>query len=335
MAARLSRGDRVAVTFSKTGVSALLRRVGTWDGLLVLNYHRVGEPLESPLDRGLFSATEEQLEQEMALLAANYDVVSIDDVAAVLRRPRGRHVLVTFDDGYRDNHDAALPVLRRAGIPAAFFIATGFIDRPRLPWWDEIAYLLRNSPHADLPPGPCFSGGIELEPDREVAINLVLSAYKTADGDTADELLAYVRAVTDTPPDERREDLWMTWDMVRALRDAGMTIGAHTVDHPVLGRVPEERQRREIAGSLERLEEELGERPRAFSYPVGMPGSYDETTKRLLREHGVEMAFEFQGGLQRPIDIDPFALRRVSVAYTMPLARFQAMLVLPQRFGRW
>ena len=335
MASALSHGDRVAATMARTGLAAVLRRIGTWEGLLVLNYHRIGVAEESPLDRALFSATVEQLEEEMALLAAEYDVVPIDDVTSLLRRRRGRHVLVTFDDGYRDNHDLALPVLRRHGIPAAFFITTGFVDRPRLPWWDEIALCVRRTGSATLPPGPGLPRGLALEGDREAAIATVLDAYKTVDADTAQDVLAFVREHTGGPADEPADDLWMTWDMVRALRDAGMSVGGHTVDHPVLGRSPEDRQRREIAICLDRLEQELGERPKTFSYPVGLPGSYNETTKRLLREHGVELAFEFSGGLQRPIAYDPYALRRVSVASTTSLARFQAMLVLPQRFGRW
>ncbi len=63
----------------------------------------------------------------------------------VLAAKRGRYGMITFDDGYRDNHATALPILKREGVTATFFVATGFIDAPRLPWWDEIAWMVRTS----------------------------------------------------------------------------------------------------------------------------------------------------------------------------------------------
>jgi peptidoglycan/xylan/chitin deacetylase (PgdA/CDA1 family) len=114
--------------------------------------------------------------------------------------------------------------------------------------------------------------------------------------------------------------MWMTWDDVRALRQAGMEIGGHTVSHPLLGRLSPEEQEAEIAGCRQRLEAELGAPMRAFTYPYGGHDCFDEHTRRCLAAHGVEFAFSSYGGrrcLGPGVSVDRFAL----------------MLTLPQVFA--
>jgi hypothetical protein len=144
-----SRHGRLATALRRTGLGAALRRAGAWRGLLVLTYHRIGDPAESPLDRNLFSATAEEFARQVCHLARECEVIGLDDVPAALRARGGRRVLVTFDDGYRDNFELAFPLLRAAGMPAAFFLATGFLDRPRLSWWDELAWMGAGSDAVD------------------------------------------------------------------------------------------------------------------------------------------------------------------------------------------
>src|SRR4029450_5137580 len=113
-----SRQARLASVLEGTGLGAGLRRIGGWRGVLVLTYHRIGDARSSSLDRGLFSAGAEAFERHVAPLAREADVIRLEDVPSALRARRGRQVLITFDDGYRDAYDVAFPVLRR-GVPPA------------------------------------------------------------------------------------------------------------------------------------------------------------------------------------------------------------------------
>jgi peptidoglycan/xylan/chitin deacetylase (PgdA/CDA1 family) len=79
----------------------------------------------------------------------------------------------------------------------------------------------------------------------------------------------------------------MAWDEARSLRDAGIELGAHTVDHPILSKLSEGEQEKQIAGSLERIEEELGERPQTFAMPNGGARDYDRATLHVLRRLGL------------------------------------------------
>ena len=319
-------------------MGALARRVPLWQGVLVLNYHRMGDVAATELDPGLFSATAAELDAQLALLARHFEVVPPSDL---VERPkaRGRRVLITFDDGYRDNHELALPVLRRHGAVATFFVVPGFIDHPRLGWWDEIAWMVRHAPADALELPEHGFPRLDLGDDgaRLRAADALSGHYKELPGERTAafmELLAE-RTGSGRGPAELARDLWMSWDQVRELRDAGMVIGGHTVNHPVLGRLPRGEQAAEIDGCARRLREELGIAMRYFSYPVGLAGSFDEHTRDLLRRAGTEISFEFRGGYQRGAVADPLAVPRAAVSHHTSADRFAAMLALPQTFAGW
>ena len=330
--------ERAAALLERTRLGRLARRLPLWRGVLVLNYHRMGDVTATPLDPGLFSATADELDAQLELLARNFEIVPPSDL---VERPdaRGRRVLITFDDGYRDNHELALPVLRRRGVVATFFVVSGFIDRPRLGWWDEIAWMVRHSP-ADAVELPEHGfARLELgDPAARIeATDALTGHYKELAGAVADAFLELVaeRSGSGRAPGELARDLWMTWDQVRELRDAGMVIGGHTVNHPVLGRLPRDEQAAEIDGCARRLREELGIEMRFFSYPVGLAGSFDENTRELLREAGTEISFEFRGGYLRGAITDPLAVPRAAVSHHISADRFAAMLAAPQAFAGW
>lgn len=315
-----SRTDRLAGVLHRTGALRALARMPAWRGTLVLCYHRVGDGRASPFDRALFSATAEDFDEQMAWLARHTEVVG---PGAVLGRRPGRRVVLTFDDGYRDNHDVALPILRRHGLTATFFLATGFLDEPRVPWWDEIAWMVRRDPRAA---------------DPERSIKELLAQQKALPGERTEEFLDDLSARTGSgrAPREAAKDMWMTWDMARVLRDSGMEVGGHTVNHPILSRVDGATQRREVSGCAARLRDELGLPLRWFSYPNGDRDSYDSDTRAALREHGVEVAFSFAGGyLRREGASDPLDVPRASVGRSTTRQRFRAAVALPRVFARW
>jgi len=319
---------------SGRGLSAGLR----WRGLLVLNHHRIGDWDRSPLDRGVYSARAETFDNQMAFLAREFDVITHDDLDRARRDPRGSYVMVTFDDGYRDNYDLALPILRRHKIPAVFFIASGFIDDAPLSWWDRIAWLLREIPLRRLPASPWWGASLSLaDPaSREVAIKAVLAAYKRIPAARTPQLLADLTAATGggEPPAELSDRLWMTWDHIRELKLAGMGIGGHTHTHPLLARLGPAEQADEIRICRERLLAAAGVRTRAFSYPVGGRDSFDGATKELLLANGFDLAFSFYGGHQTMERLDPLNIRRTSVGVHIDQRMFEAKTSLPSVFAR-
>jgi peptidoglycan/xylan/chitin deacetylase (PgdA/CDA1 family) len=299
-----------------------VRRLSTWRGALILNYHRVGDPQASQADHSLWSASAEQFDAQLAELARHADIIEPEALEDVVRTGHGRHVLLTFDDGYRDNYDVAFPLLRAHGVRATFFVATGFLDDPRLPWWDEIAWIVR---HGDTPAR-----------DHAEVIAELISVYKRLPASMTERFLDKVAAHrgTQRPSRDVAAREWMTWDMVREMRAAGMTIGGHTVDHPVLASLPAVRQEREVATCARRLRAELDEPMRLFAYPVGSRTAFTTDTMRILRRHGVRMAFSFYGGYQRIGDWNPLDIPRAHVGPSCDVPMLRAMLNFPQLFAR-
>ncbi|MEW5983878.1 MAG: polysaccharide deacetylase family protein [Acidobacteriota bacterium] len=322
---------------SKGGLLPVLRAVAPWSGVLALNYHRIGDGHASRFDRGLWSADAEGFDAHLRFLAAHFTIVTPRDLPAIRRAGRGRFVLVTFDDGYRDNYEAAFPILRRHGIAATFFIATGFLDCPRLPWWDEMAWMVRTSRRNGIEPGRWLPGPVAFdEPDREMAVRSLLRAYKSMPATSTDAFLEFLGEATGSGRCESGQaaGTWMSWDMVREMHAAGMVIGGHTVTHPVLARLTRERQWEEISTCARRLTEELGEPMRYFSYPVGSRSSFDDDTRACLRRAEVRQAFSYYGGTTTFERWDDFNLCRIGVERDMDGDWVRATVTLPGVFGR-
>ena len=128
------------------------------------------------------------------------------------------------------------------------------------------------------------------------------------------------------------ENLWLTWDQVRAMADGGMDIGAHTVNHPVLANCPRDVQEWEIRESKARIETEIGRPVQAFSYPIGTRNAFDDVTRECVQAAGFDWAFSFCGGDTSWQGTDPFDIPRVPVELNVSLPRFRAMTSLPSVF---
>ncbi len=320
-----------------SGAGRLIRARAAWNGILVLNYHRIGEPEATFFDRDLFSARQDSFDQQIAFLKEHFEIISPTDLPDVCGKSNGQHVMITFDDGYRDNYELALPILRRHNVPATFFICTGYIDEPTLPWWDRVAWMVRTSGRGSIPKGGWFDDDVAFEgSDRTAAIRTVLSRFKSLPAGQTESFMTFLAIATVRNPDVVPvENLWMSWEMIRKLRAAGMTIGAHTVRHHLLSRLPPDEQELEITGSRDRITNEVGETPRAFAYPVGSRSAFTADTKALLKKHGFEFGFSFYGGMQPFEPFDRYDIRRAHVGHIADQTLFQAMTTVPSLFARW
>jgi len=282
----------------------------------VLRYHRVvedGAPVP-PL-----AVTASEFDAQIAFLKKRCRVVSASEI---VDEPGAGAVAITFDDGYRDNHDVALPILRQHGLTATFFVTTDWIETDRILWWDALHKYLTLASEAGAPP----AGGEALPDDvKQILAEARLNSPEAVMATEA----AVGRALRalDEPPEEldvrveQIADVYgldeigaegcepMTWDQVRALQEAGMAIGSHTTDHARLATVPAERVFESLEKSKERIEEELGEAVDLLAYPAG---SYDDDVIDLVAEAGYRGAFTTDvGGIHA--STHPLALPRVNV----------------------
>jgi peptidoglycan/xylan/chitin deacetylase (PgdA/CDA1 family) len=319
----------------RSGLSSLIRRTGGHRGFVVLNYHRIGNGSVSEFDRGVYSARAATFENQLKFIRKECELITPDDIKDLPRRSRDTYVMITFDDGYRDNYELAFPILKSYNQKALFFIATGFVDRPKVAWWDDIAWMVRTSGAKKVGPTSMLPMCINFDrPQRQTAIESLLSVYKKLPPDATEAYLDEIASETDTGrcPKEMARDMWLTWDMVVKMRREGMLIGGHTVHHPVLSTLSRFEQELEIMGCARAIEQHLGEPMRYFSYPRGKPDAFNQDTRACLYEAQVQYAFSYYGGVNRPDWMDSYDIRRVAVDADTPIEHFEAMITLPRLF---
>jgi peptidoglycan/xylan/chitin deacetylase (PgdA/CDA1 family) len=293
--------------------------------LSILIFHRVLEQAD-PLFPGEMDAR--RFDRLMALVARTFHVLPLEQAAARLARRElpPRALAITFDDGYADNHDVALPILRRHGLTATFFVATGFLDGGRM-WNDTVIECLRRSTVARVDLGdlglPALSLGSASE--RRAAIDQLLPIVKYKSPAQREPLLKRLHEVCGAPV--LPTDLMMRSEQVRALRVVGMGIGAHTVQHPILCSLPEDEAELEISAGRAQLEALIDAPVATFAYPNGKPGrDYDQRHARMVQRLGFAAAVSTEAGVSRTGD-DLHQLKRFVPWDGSPL-RWHARLVL-------
>ena len=297
-------------------------------GLFVLNYHRVGTTAGNALDDATFSATADEFRRQVSYLKRWFALPPVPQILDCLSRGRFDEptALITFDDGYRDNYDQAFPVLRSLGVPACFFVVTGYLDAPSLPWWDRVAYSVKQTAvdrlRIDYPEALEFD--LRSTPRARVTYR-ILRAYKQAKPLDQQRFFDELSAATGVDVDAAAlsRDLFMSWAAAREMHEAGMTIGSHTVTHPILASIAEDAQRHELVASRERMGQMIGATPDLLAYPVGGPTAFTDATKRLARDAGYQAAFRYFGGHNVAGDWDLFAISRSAVEHTGSHAQFR------------
>jgi peptidoglycan/xylan/chitin deacetylase (PgdA/CDA1 family) len=281
-------------------VMSLLLGVPRTRRLSVLAYHRVLAERD-PLLSGEPSAAE--FEHRMRWVKANFEVLPLGEAVRALRENRlpRRALCITFDDGYADNYRIALPILRRLGLPATFFVATGFLDGGCM-FNDVVIEAVRRARSTELELADLELGRHALgsEEQGSRAIGRILARLKYFEPERRRRAAAEIarRAASRVPT-----DLMMTSEQVRALHAAGMEVGAHTVNHPILAEIPLGRARHEIEASRTRLEQLTGAPVRLFAYPNGSPRrDYHGEHVALARELGFDAAVSTAWGAARAGD---------------------------------
>jgi peptidoglycan/xylan/chitin deacetylase (PgdA/CDA1 family) len=323
------------------GVLRLLERASRRPSLLVVTYHRIGRTSDCPYYDAVVSASPGTFREQVRYLRDHFRLMTLAELIAPAGdglRVAEPSALITFDDGYRDNFDEALPILQSLGAPATFFIPTGFFESPRLPWWDHAAWVVKRTGRGRISldrPDP-MTLDLEGGPDaRRAALMMVIGLYLAGRIDDEAGFRRHLeeRAEVEVDEDALGRALFMTWDQVRHLAASGMAIGSHTHDHRRLATLSEEEQRREMAESRRILERELGRPVEALAYPFGWAGTFDGTSERLAREAGYRLAFSSIEGVNRPGATDPFALRRLGIGYADSPALVRARAVLHASCG--
>jgi len=262
--------------------------------LSILIYHRV-MPLRDPMRPG--EPTAQEFDWQMRIIREYFSPLPL--VEAVLRMrsgtlPQGA-VCVTFDDGYADNETCAMPVLKKYAIPATVFVTTGFLNGGRM-WNDTVTESLRDYGEDVLDLRDlgldCYS--LRSNEERVVAVDNILRTIKHLD---PKERLSRVNEI-----EKRGGDLpcnlMLTDAQIQSLARNSVSIGAHTVNHPILSSITDADARIEIGDSKRYLESLLQRELEVFAYPNGRPNiDYGAEHLNLVKELGFKAAVSTHWGV--------------------------------------
>ena len=281
-------------------------------GPLVLCWHRVAHLHQDPY---LLAVTPEHCDEQLRALRDRYQVVSLADLTRGLagRRGLGPVVALTFDDGYADNATTAFPLLRKHGMPATFYLSSGYVGTTREYLQDELERLLLASPHYpdelhltvagksfawDLRSRDALREAAVSEPKWDITskidptprhralreIHNLLRVSRPVERDRAlDQLRSQCGDLGLARPTHRP----MTWGQARDMAACELVeLGAHTVNHPWLSVLSAAEQRSEIVASRRTLEAQIARPVVSFAYPYGTRESYTMETVSVVNEAG-------------------------------------------------
>jgi peptidoglycan/xylan/chitin deacetylase (PgdA/CDA1 family) len=265
------------------------RRLRTWarrNAVIILTYHRVTEKWDETLDYSQpgMVVTVAGFERQLAILMEHFDIVTLsallrdDDRTSQRARPR---CVITFDDGWRDNYDLALPILRRHDLPATIYLSTDFIGTDRAFWHTELIYLftqtdvsrsLGNEPAFRRYPDPVRHELRRLATIRPLVardLDPLIETVKTlCDEEAIDDLVqALAQTVGLRRPLVQGRRFFLDWEQVRAMAAAGFAIGSHGCSHRILTRLPAEAAREELVRSKAEIERRVGVNVEHFAFP--------------------------------------------------------------------
>jgi peptidoglycan/xylan/chitin deacetylase (PgdA/CDA1 family) len=269
-----------------SGASLVKRTLDGWSGRpFIVGYHRVVEDFAQAAQDSIPATliSRAMLERQIEWIGRRFEIVSLDDIESRLNgggRRRRPAAAITFDDGYADVYEQAFPLLKARGIPAAVFVVSDLIGTMTPPLFDRMHHLLARAwtrwpdPIWRLAPLVAdrgldllrASGGDPAPSEPQLVLRILL---ETLPQSSLERLAADLVAEVGWDEEVVARHRPLTWEMLREMRSAGITIGSHSRTHPLLTLEDRDRVRAETAGSRRDLEARLDAPVRHFSYPNG------------------------------------------------------------------
>jgi len=327
-----------SVVYPSLAGTGYLRRLAN-PGLAVVTYHgvlpRSYESLDASLDGNLVTA--ETLRQQIRLLKSRYCLVDPSDVLTWNEGKRDlppKAVLLTCDDGLLNHLTDMLPVLQQENVKCLFFVTGASAGQERLAlWYEELFLIFMNAPGGPFEiscEGITIRGEMGSRDQRRSLwwssvqhLSHVAESKRQSFLESARQRFRMVKECSDPDSPRGRRFTLLTSDEVGQLAAAGMTIGAHTMSHPILAQLPAELAWDEISECKKKLQSVTRSDVWAFAYPFGDAQSVNPSVLTMPGDAGYRLAFlNYGGGLG--VEPAPFAFPRIHVTATMKLPEFEA-----------
>lgn len=204
----------------------------------------------------------------------------------ISRKESENIAVITFDDGYRDNYIYAFPILKKYQIPATIFLATGYIGKDKLFWWDKIEYIIYHTKKREINISN-FSKFILTDNKKKLyCILFLLKKFKNMSNELRNKYIIDLQNICKvTIPSDLGEKMILSWDEIKEMKDNGISFGAHTLTHDNLIKLDLKEAEKEISHSKAMIEDKLKGDVISFAYPYGSK-FYNNDIIKLLEKNG-------------------------------------------------
>lgn len=270
--------------------------------------------------------------------ALGYDIVDMDEAVRRIASddPVKRFAVFSFDDAYRDNLVHALPVLRRHQCPFTLYVPTALVDGLGEVWWQALEDLIAaNTSIAAVHRGEAEYFVTASLPEKQTAYDALYARMRSMPEDQRVELIRDLAERYGMDLAAHCRSLIMDWAELAVLaKEPLCTIGAHTVRHYELSKLPVAEARSEMAQSARIIKAQFGIWPKHFSYPIGSPVAAGDREYALAREVGFETAVTTRpGGLYAAHRDNLNALPRISLNGLFQARRYVDVFAAPDLFS--
>lgn len=312
----LTKGEIKSALLKYSGITGYKWR-NIPNGLYCFNYHRIGNANISEYDPNVFSCTAEQFDLQLNFYKNNFFVITLTQALTLIAENKlldKKYVLITFDDGYIDNYTVAMPLLIKHEMTAVFHLPSDYVESAIIPWWDEIAYMVKHTEKTTLKFGdyPVVSlTQFNLSKTIRLVMNNVKHDPRSMDlkvKELSQTLACRINAEKEVP------NLFVNWQQVQEMAKNGMFIGSHTRSHRILSHLSLEDQTQEMRLSKEVIENKIGVPVASIAYPVGNKKSFTDATCELAKALGYQCGFSFISGYNSLLNPeDNFHLKRIGI----------------------
>jgi len=261
----------------------------------ILMFHRVCPPGRRAPGSSQIETAPEQLEAIIRFFAEwHYDFVSLDDVCRMLQEKKAgrKFVAFTFDDGYADVYTTAYPLLKRANVPFAVYLITDFPDNKAVLWWYLLDELVTEESSIRFEwKGQPYSFDCSTPQDQAKANATLKRLIKATSPKEQPDLFDVLFTPHHVDLYQKTKALALSWQQIEQLgTDDLVTVGAHTVTHPVLANLDGNEVREEISRSVQKIRAHLGKPVDHFAYPYGGLGEAGWREVGIVKELDFESA---------------------------------------------
>jgi len=297
----------------------------------ILTLHCVGFPEGTDYLPSYMKLSEDDFDSLLDRLAISFEMVDLNEALRRLssKEKNANSIVITLDDGYKDNYTYAYPILKKRGIPFTVFLEAGAVNRTHLSWINKYFFI-------DKARGSSYFAGRYAQKCGDKALSMKLAEVVSAEGNVEYGVKKIIKYDVDSVERDRITDeifkeaggneqkildgAYLSWDEVKKMAKNGVSFGCHTVTHPILSRLTKEEARKEIVDSTKLIKENAGVDVESFAFPWGRAWDYNKETIEILKEEGFSCGLAMDETSAVPGSCDRFNLSRYPLAEGFSIA---------------